>query len=157
MGAFFLLTFFFTTLLMSGSSRRRSQRRPRPLGLSWPLYAPSWPHQGSNLGLILAPFWLHLGLSWPLFADAEVRGNFGFQLSMKHPTCMTIRIYVLPFKMHERTWPIRAYTTYGHYIWVWDGAVHMIIISVIVSSDFRGNQGIDNFIEIMQRQTSPRR
>ena len=29
----------------------------------------------------------------------------------------------------------------------------MIIISVIVSSDFRGNQGIDNFIEIMQRRS----
>ena len=26
----------------------------------------------------------------------------------------------------------------------------MIIISVIVSSDFRGNQGIGNFIEILQ-------
>ena len=26
-------------------------------------------------------------------------------------------------------------------IWEWDGAVHMMIISVIVSSDFRGNQG----------------
>ena len=29
----------------------------------------------------------------------------------------------------------------------------MIIISVIVSSDFRGNQGIDNVIEIMQRRS----
>ena len=29
----------------------------------------------------------------------------------------------------------------------------MIIISVIVSYDFQGNQGIDNFIEIMQRQS----
>ena len=29
----------------------------------------------------------------------------------------------------------------------------MIIISVIVSSDFRGNQGIENFIEIMQGQS----
>jgi hypothetical protein len=29
----------------------------------------------------------------------------------------------------------------------------VIIISVIVSSDFRGNQGIDNFIEIMQRRS----
>ena len=28
---------------------------------------PSWP---IPLGLILAPFWLHLGVSWPLFADA---------------------------------------------------------------------------------------
>ena len=30
----------------------------------------------------------------------------------------------------------------------------MIIISVIVSSDFRGNQGIGNVIEIMQRRSS---
>ena len=30
----------------------------------------------------------------------------------------------------------------------------MIIISVIVSSDFRGNQGIGNVIEIMQRRRS---
>ena len=29
----------------------------------------------------------------------------------------------------------------------------MIIISVIVSSDFRGNQGIGNVIEIMQRRS----
>ena len=26
-----------------------------------------------------------------LHRDAEVRGHFGFRLSMKHPTCMTIR------------------------------------------------------------------
>jgi hypothetical protein len=37
-----------------------------------------------------------------LHRDAEVRGHFGFRLSMKHPTCMTIRSYHLPLKMHER-------------------------------------------------------
>ena len=37
-----------------------------------------------------------------LHRDSEVRGHFGFRLSMKHPTCMTIRSYHLPLKMHER-------------------------------------------------------
>jgi hypothetical protein len=33
----------------------------------------------------------------------------------------------------------------------------MIIISVTISTDFRGNQGIDNVIEIMMNSKRPRR
>ena len=148
------------------------------LAPSWPLLASSWPHFGlilallAVLGALLASSWPCLGplsCTWPHLGSLGSLGFLGAFLGFHWGSLWVLlglswALLGITYRSstnnssnssgsESSSGRFGPSTTYGQYIWVWDGAVHMIIISVIVSSDFRGNQRIDNIIEIMQRRS----